>query len=223
MKRAASQSRAVIPAVAYLLLAAVILGSCGKSIRKLDETTFYVGPQFKLMLVRYYESIPLSYNGELYSVECASPATANSHGGEMLDAGWVGAGIGPAKGSKDAADVLKRERGNYVVVDDRTLVWLGTGFNVSFDACAHFHSWYPTSLPDDRVNPVEKPENCAPRGTADCRHYDFLGDRAPQFEEIQVNPSGHVSFVVRSKAIKNAGTARIRSTDGGRTWTLERP
>jgi hypothetical protein len=106
------------------------------------------------------------------------------------------------------------------VIDDRTLVWTGNGFQVSFDACGHFQSWYPSRLPAEMIDPVEKPEWCAPAGTADCRNYDFFGDRHPKFEQIEVEPNGRVSFVVRTPALRPNGVLRVESADSGRTWEV---
>jgi hypothetical protein len=108
-----------------------------------------------------------------------------------------------------------------MVIDERTLVWTGNGFQVSFDACGHFQSWYPSRLPAEMIDPVEKPEWCAPAGTADCRNYDFFGDRHPRFEQIEVKPNGRVSFVVRTSALRPDGMLRVVSADSGRTWVIE--
>ena len=70
------------------------------------------------------------------------------------------------------------------------------------------------------IDPVEKPEWCAPAGTADCRNYDFMGERHPRFEEIEVRPSGQVTFVARTPALRPTGALRVESRDSGRTWTV---
>ena len=168
--------------------------------------------------MRYFENLPFHYTGEVFRVQCASAHTTSSPGHKTQDAGWITLGNGGAIGSKSAVELAERERRNYIVVDHQTLVWIGNGVNVSFDACGRFRGWYPTSLPEELIDPVEKPEHCAPRGTADCRHYDFLGDRAPRFEEILVSPQGNISFVVRSKAFRNDKAVGVRSKDFGRTW-----
>jgi hypothetical protein len=67
---------------------------------------------------------------------------------------------------------------------------------------------------------VKKPEYCAPAGTADCRNYDFLGDRTPRFEQIEVLPGGRVTFVARSAAFRPTGAIRVESADSGRTWSV---
>jgi hypothetical protein len=203
----------------YLLLLAV-LTSCGGGTRKLDEAVFYDGPGFKLKLTRYYENIPLHYVGEVYRVQCGSPATALSPAGKTQDSGWVAIGNGGAIGSRSAAELVPLVRDSYRVIDEGTLVWTGNGFQVSFDACGRFQSWFPSRLPPEMIDPVEKPEWCAPAGTADCRNYDFFGDRHPKFEQIEVARNGRVSFVVRTPALRPNGVLRVESADSGRNWTV---
>lgn len=199
-------------------MAFAFLLACSATTRKLDEATIYQGPQFRLKLVRYFENLPFHYTGEVFTVQCSSARTVNSRGSTTQDAGWVTVGNGGAIGSKSAAELAERERHKYTVIDDQTLVWIGNGVNVSFDSCGQFRGWYPTSLPENLIDAVEKPEQCAPRGTADCRHYDFLGDRAPRFDEIRVNRDGNLSFVVHSKAFRNQKAVSVQSMDFGRTW-----
>lgn len=194
--------------------------ACSPTARKLDEATIYEGPHFRLKLVRYFENLPFHYQGEVFRVQCASARTSGSPGHAMQDAGWVTLGNGGAMGSKSAAELAARERRNYVVVDEQTLAWLGNGVSVSFDACGRFRSWFPTALPEALIDPAEKPEYCAPRGTADCRSHDFLGDREPRFEALRVTPQGDISFVVRSKALRNHAALRVHSTDFGQTWAI---
>ena len=207
-------------AVLLILAAGASLSACGSSTRKLDETLFYDGPQFKLKLVRYHENIPLHYTGEVFRVLCASERTAGSPAHKTQDAGWVTLGNGGAIGSTSATELAERERANYRVLDDHTLVWTGNGVNVSYDACGEFRGWHPTELPAEMIASVEKPDYCAPKGTADCRHYDFMGEGAPHFEGLDVRPDGRISFVARSKSIKSAGAVRVESADSGRTWTV---
>jgi len=211
-----------VPAV-LALIAALQTAACWSRTRKLDEAIIYDGPQFKLKLVRYYENLPLHYTGEVFRVQCASARTADAPAHTMQDAGWVTLGNGGAIGSTSAVQVAERERANYRIIDDRTLAWLGNGVSVSFDACGEFRGWYPTLLPADMIDPVEKPEYCAPKGTADCRHYDFLDDRAPAFEQLEVRSDGRISFVARSKSIRPNGAVRAESPDSGRTWTVAPP
>ncbi|MCI0533830.1 MAG: hypothetical protein L0Z50_01240 [Verrucomicrobiales bacterium] len=71
---------------------------------------------------------------------------------------------------------------------------------------------------EDLIVPAEKPDYCRPRGNVDCRRYDFLGEREPRFEELQVTFHGSISFIVRSKAIRNGKSIRVQSPDFGKTW-----
>ena len=159
---------------------------------------FYEGPQFKLKLVRYYENLPFHYTGEVFRVQCKSANTVDSPGHAKLDPGWVEVGSGGAIGSASAKELVDRERPHYLIMDDRTLVTTGGwALKVSFDACGSFHFWDPRSLPQELIDPVDKPATCAPQGTGDCRHYDFLGERTPKFSQIQTEPSGGMTFLVR--------------------------
>lgn len=213
-------SKHSMPRFVAIALGLMCLGANHSTLQKLDEAVFYAGPRFKLKLVRYYENLPLHYTGEVFRVQCTSEQTANSPGHKTQDPGWRTLGNGGAIGSKNAAELVERERRNYLVMDDQTLVWLGNGVSVSFDACGQFRAWYPTSLPGELIDPVEKPDFCAPKGKADCRHYDFQGDRAPHFGDIQVSRQGAISFTVRSKAFRGERIVRVHSTDFGRTWTF---
>jgi hypothetical protein len=200
------------------LLVIVLLFACSPSTRKLDEAMIYEGAYLRLKLVRYFENLPLHYTGEVFRVQCSSAQTGNFLAHKTQDAGWSSLGNGGAIGSKSAAELAERERRNYSVMDDRIVVWIGNGVNVSFDACGSFRGWYPTSLPQDVIVPTDKPDHCKPRGNADCRHYDFLGDRKPHFEEVRVSPNGQISFVVSSKALRHGKAVRVESMDFGKTW-----
>lgn len=200
------------------MLAVVVLLACSPSTRKLDGAIIYQGAQYRLKLVRYFENLPLHYTGEVFRVQCSSAQTQSSPANKTQDAGWVSLGNGGAIGSKSAAELAERERRNYLVVDDRILVWIGNGVNVSFDACGSFRGWYPTSLPEDLTVPADKPDYCKPKGNVDCRQYDYLGEREPHFKDIRANVDGHVSFVVSSKALRNGKSVRVESVDFGKTW-----
>jgi hypothetical protein len=180
--------------------------------RKLDETVFYDGPVFKLKLVRYYENLPLHYTGEVFRVQCSS----------ARNPGWVTIGNGGAIGSTSAEELVSAVRAKYFVMDANTLVWKGTVLKVSFDGCGTFRYWDPTTLPKDLIDPVHKPDYCAPKGKADCRYYDFHGDREPRFDQIRADSSGQVSFLVRSKAFKGGAVYHVGSNDYGKTWRVNR-
>ena len=199
-------------------LVCISILACTPTTRRLDEAWIYQGPEFQLKLVRYFENYPLHYTGEVFTVQCSSARTTNSPAEKTQDAGWISVGNGGAIGSKSAIELVERERNKYIVIDDQTLVWTGNGLSVSFDACGQFRGWYPTTLPSELIDAMEKPEWCAPKGTADCRHYDFIGDREPRFDEIRVNRDGHISFIVRSKAFRSQKTIGVQSEDFGRTW-----
>lgn len=173
-------------------LAVVLLFACGPSTRKLDEAPIYDGAGFRLKLVRYFEDLPLHYTGEVFRVQCSSAQTRNSSAHKTQDAGWVSLGGGDAIGSKSAAD-----------------------------ACGSFRGWYPTALPEDLIVPAEKPEYCKPQGNVDCRHFDFSGEREPHFENVQVNPAGHISFLVHSRALRHGESVRVESRDFGKTWEIQ--
>ena len=205
------------------ILAFVFLFACSPSTRKLDEAMIYEGPQMRLKLVRYFEDLPFHYTGEVFCVQCSSRQTRNSQAHKTQDAGWVSLGNGGAIGSNSAAELAGRERRKYLVVNDQTLVWIGNGVNVSFDACGSFRGWYPTSLPEDLIVPAKKPDYCKPQGKMDCRQYDFLGERESRFEEIRVTSQGSISFIVRSKAIRNSKSVRVQSSDFGKTWQIALP
>lgn len=211
--------RKVAPA-AIAALAATVFWGCQAGAEKLDEAVFYNGPKFRLKLVRYYENYPLHYTGEVFRMQCSSARTTGSPGHKTQEAGWVTLGSGGAIGSESAMKLLERERANYILINENTLAWTGTGLSVSFDACGSFHSWYPTMLPIEVVEPAVKPDYCAPKGTVDCRHYDFLGDRAPRFSDLRTTPLGGVSFAVRSTAFKNGRVFQVTSSDFGRTWSV---
>lgn len=208
-----------------LLAASIFCGAtlgCTAGTERLDEAVFHAGPEFRLKLVRYRDNLPLHFQGEVARVQCASSGTAGTKPHKTQDAGWVALGYGSRDGSSlTAAQWAERERANYRVFGPRVLAWIGSGVSVSFDACATFASWYPTALPADWIIPVPRPEHCAPRGKADCRYLDFEGDRAPRFDDLQVSTAGEIAFTVRTRALKQAQSVRVRSADFGRTWHAE--
>lgn len=200
----------------------IAAGGCSAGTEKLDEVVFHEGPEFRLKLVRYHENLPLHFVGDVARVQCASRGTAGSKPHKTQDAGWVALGHGSRDGkTMTAAQWAERERANYRVIGPRTLAWIGNGVSVTFDACASFSSWYPRSIPEAWIVPVDRPAHCAPTGKTDCRHLDFEGDRAPRFQDLQVTTSGEVAFTVLTRALKDAKSVRVRSTDFGRTWQAE--
>jgi hypothetical protein len=199
MMRVARAARGARTSTVPLAATLAVLAACGGT-RRLDEAVFHDGPGFRLKLVRYYENLPFHFQGEVFRVQCASPATASSPAGKMQDAGWVTVGNGAAIGSRSAAEVVERVRGDYLVLGERTLAWIGNGVNVSFDACGTFRGWYPTSLPSELLVPGARQEF--------------------RFDAITASPSGHVSFVVRSDALKKNSGVGVESRDFGQSWTV---
>jgi hypothetical protein len=190
-------------------------------VRKLDELVFYEGPGHRLEVVRYYEEAPLHYSGEIYSVQCQSPATRNLEAHSTQDADWLRLERGGAIGTKRAADLLPRFEGRHIPIGEGRVVWLGPALQVSFDACGSFAWWDPVSLAPELVDPVVKPDYCAPKGSGDCRRMDFEGDRAPRYDEIRVERSGRIRFVARTPAFRNTMALLVTSDDFGLTWKVE--
>jgi hypothetical protein len=206
-------------AVLCLVLAGLPLAACRPSLRRLDEASMYEGTGLRLKVVRYHENLPLHFTGEIGVVQCASSGTQGLAAGRTNDPGWVALGRVSALGSGSASELLPRARADYLVVDEGTLVWKGTVLQVSYDGCASFAMWDPTTLPAERINPVAKPDYCAPRGTADCRYHDFMDDRTPDYTEIQVRPDGRIGFLARSRSFVPPAL-RVTSEDSGKTWRI---
>ena len=219
-----NQNTVQVPAtniVFLVFLVGLLLAGC-ESTKRLDEQVFHEGPEFTLKVVRYYYNLFLSFNGEVYSVQCRSSETAGNKAYKRQDPGWQTLTTGAAIGSKNVQEIVDNLRNNYLIMDDRTLVQAENGIGVSFDACGSFRYWGATKLPVDLIDQIEKPDHCAPKGTGDCRHYDFQGDRAPQVSDVRTEPSGRISFIARSKAFKDGAVFRIESQDSGRSWGYTR-
>ena len=187
--------------------------------RRLDEHTFLARDGLELKVVRYDQRLFLHYNGEVFTVQCRSAATAGSPATATQDAGWVSMGNGGAIGAGDARAIAERERVNYVVLDRGVLVWTGTTLTVGFGECDPFTRWDPTTLPSELLVSFPKPDFCAPVGTGDCRYIDFQGERQPQFSDIRTEAPGHLAFRVRAAAIRDGATVAVETTDRGLTWT----
>jgi hypothetical protein len=211
----------LIVGISGIVLGALLCASCTNSLSRLDEEVFYKGPAFSLKLVRYYESLPLHYTGEIFVVSCSSPATATSPAHQTQDHGWVQVGRGGAIGPKTAHDMVLRERSRYLVVTNMVLVVPGTVLRVSFDACGSFAQWDPLTLPGDLIVPSEKPDFCKPKGLGDCRYHDFQGDRVPQYDEITSEAMGMLTFTVQAKAFKDGQRLKVVTSDFGRTWSIQ--
>lgn len=202
--------------IVILLLCSV---ACGGNVSRLDEEIFYKGPALSLKLVRYYENLPFHYTGEIFVVSCSSPSTVTVPAHKTQDRGWVQVGRGGAIGSKAAHDLVERERSHFQVLNDHILVVTGTVLRVSFDACGSFAQWDPTTVPTDIIVPVEKPDFCKPKGSGDCRYYDFEGERVPQYEDITSEGAGALVFTVQAKAFKDNLRLKIATHDFGKTWS----
>jgi len=128
---------------------------------------------------------------------------------------------GAAIGTKNAQEVINLVGDDYIIISDQIFVKKGGGISVSFDACGTITGWYPTLLPLQLIDQIEKPDWCAPKGGGDCRHYDFEGDRQVRIDDIKTDNLGNISFLARSKAFKDSSIFRIASSDYGRTWEHE--
>ena len=203
------------------IILCVLLVACGNPNQRLDEYVFYDGPQFRLKVVRYYRNIPFNQLGEHAVVMCQSENTTKFPAYEQQDAGWRTLGAGDGQGSKDAKQAALRVEDDYEVFDDHTLIAKTTVFNISFDACGHFINWDPGRLPQAMIDPVEKPDSCAPNGPVDCRHYDFEGDRAPEYEQISIATKGQVGFTATSKTFKGVELLRVQTRNNGAVWHVK--
>jgi hypothetical protein len=207
--------------VACVITLCSLLAACGNPSQRLDEYVFYDGPEFKLKVVRSYRNIPFNYLGEHAVVMCQSDNTAEYPAHDQQDAGWRMLGAGSGQGSKNAEQAAVAVKHDYQVLDDHTLIAKTSVLNISFDACGHFINWDPSRLPQSMLNPVEKPDSCAPNGPVDCRYYDFEGDRAPRYEQIRVTAKGQVSFTARSRTFKGVELLSVQTSNNGAVWHVE--
>lgn len=198
-----------------------LLAACGNPNQRLDEYVFHDGPQFRLKVVRFYRNIPFNQLGEQAVVMCQSENTTESSGLDPQDAGWRMLGAAAASGSDSAREAALSMKDHYEVIDDLTLVAKLQVINISFDACGHFINWDPTRLPHDMIIPLEKPDACAPGGPADCRYYDFEGDRTPRYEQIHVPGKGRVSFTASSTAFRDVQRLRVATGNNGAVWHVD--
>ena len=198
-----------------------LLVACGNPNQRLDEYVFYNGPQFRLKVVRFYRNIPFNQLGEQAVVMCQSENTAEFPAHNQQDAGWRMLGARDAQDSKNAEEAAVGVKDDYEVIDDHTLIGKINVFNISFDACGHFINWDPSLLPQAMIDPVEKPESCAPNGPADCRCYDFEGERAPRYEQIHVTGKGQVNFTASSATFKGVELLRVATRNNGGLWHVE--
>jgi len=213
-----SAARAILLAPLTLALAA-----CGPSLQRLDEAPLFRTEALELKVVRYHERVFLHFDGEIGVVQCRSAATRDLPAGRTHDAGWAVLGRVAALGSKDAASVAADARKDYLALPGGVLAWKGVVLMLSGDGCRSFVTWDPTRQVPERIDPVPKPDYCAPKGTGDCRYHDFFGDRMPAYSGIEAVAGGRIAFVVRSSAFKGGGAIKVTSEDFGRTWQAGEP
>ncbi len=205
----------------FVMTLCALLVACGNPNQRLDEYVFYDGPQFRLKVVRYYRNIPFNQLGEQAVVMCQSENTSDFPARDQQDAGWRMLGAGDAQGSNNAEEAALGMKGDYEVLDDHTLITKMNVFNISFDACGYFINWDPSRLPPAMIDPVEKPDSCAPNGPVDCRYLDFEGDRVPRYEQIHLAGKGKVGFTVSSPTFKNVDLLRVQTGNNGAAWHVE--
>jgi len=212
-----------------LVAAAALVAACactGPSYKALDSAVFYEGPKYRLKAVRYHENLPLHYVGEAFIIGCVSEGTrdAVAGGGGFRVLGMRMLLAGGAIGTKSVQDVVARERHRIETVSDDVLVVRGLALTISTDACASFVTWNPALLPEKLIDPVEKPDYCAPKGTGDCRDRDFEGDRAPVYDALEIRPD-RISFRMRSAALRaealHVTSAPVWDKELGGAWTYE--
>jgi hypothetical protein len=204
-----------------VLILFTLLQACGDPNQRLDEFEIYNGPQFRLKLVSYYRNIPFNYLGEQVVVMCQSENTAEFSANDRHDAGWRMLGAVAGQGNMSAREAAAIVQDDYDVLDQHILVAKTTAFNISFDACGHFISWDPGHLPDAMINPVVKPDSCAPNGPVDCRYHDFEGDRTPRYDQIRVPGLGQVSFTATSKAFEGVEALHVHTSNNGAVWHVD--
>ena len=208
------------PVLHYLTLSGLccLLAACGQPNERLDEFVFHDESGLSLKVVRYFRNIPFNYLGEYGVVMCRSENTRDFSAHEQQDSGWRKLGEGPAKDSKDAAEIAGMMKQGYQVIDGHILIATRHVINISFDACGHFINWDPTRLPRAMTNPVDNPETCKSRGAVDCRYFDYEGERMPVYDMIEAGADGHASFRVRTPTFRDVDSLRVKTTNNGASW-----
>lgn len=202
------------------LIAVLGIVACGPSVRKLDETVLYSGPFFELKVVRYYQSLFLSFNGKVAFVACRSARTLDRPGGPTTDPGWVQVRSVPAIESNSAEALRSSAWNNITIVRDTVLIAAEPILSISYDGCRTFRRWDPRGLPDSLLTPPVLPSYCAPVGTVDC---SFMSDYVEvAYSELEADPRGSIAFTVTGPRFVNGLKLRVESSDSGRTWQ-ERP
>jgi hypothetical protein len=199
-----------------LLATALAVSSCLPSVRRLDEADIYEGSLFRLKVVRYHVSVPLSFQGVAAFVSCASAATRQRPGTSTSDPGWVQVRAVPAYYSKSAASLRESALSRITIVDDKVLLVSESVLQVSYDGCATFRRWDPGQLPDSLLTAPRLPPDCAPSGNADCSYLSRMIDVT--YTDIHVDTLGHVSFTASSTRFPEDVDLRVESADSGKTW-----
>lgn len=198
---------------------------CHIGTTRLDEATLFDDVGFKMKVVRYFERLPLSFWGEIATVQCASNGTLSRPAGETNDQGWVAVDRFVALGTRNAGELLKKTQEHILFKSGKILVWNhGMVLSFTFDGCGNFKRWDIRDLPSEWVVPAHLPDYCKPHGTVDCKPRDFLfaGDQVPIFSNVSVHEDGNVSFTVGSKAFVETTALSVSSADYGKTWIINK-
>ncbi|MEJ2090005.1 MAG: hypothetical protein P8Y69_16340 [Gammaproteobacteria bacterium] len=114
------------PGLSALLLIGLVSSGCGGP-KRLDEAVVYDTDALTLKVVRYYESLFLHYDGEIFVVMCRDPSTGAMPAMNTQDAGWRMLRRGGAIGTTSAADLLPSVRESYVLTPSGGLIDRGGG------------------------------------------------------------------------------------------------
>ncbi len=223
------------------VFAAMYWQYCQVHRHKLAEMVFLKNENFELKLVTRYESIPLHYVGEVYSVACRTNNTSifQAWPFDFVEAGW----------NLIPAITMPRESGSRIHYDLERMTALAkkaylplgpeilavkseTRFSISFDGCRQFTYWDFKHLPADlAVQNSKETEACLAQQKSDkekglqvygdCKVQNFLGERAFEFTDIQSSNAGQVSFLVHSAAFPNGTVLKVSTKDSGATWQTE--
>jgi hypothetical protein len=71
------------------------------------------------------------------------------------------------------------------------------------------------------LEPVQRPDSCAPDGPLDCRYYDFEGERKPQYDQISVAGTGQLSFRVRAPVFRGRQSLHVQTRNNGVLWHVD--
>lgn len=210
----------------FAVMSVILLSACSKDLRKLDEAVILDTPQLTLKLVRYYEYLPFSYDGEIYVTQCGSPNSKGLTPSDVSEAGWRVIDRGSAIGSKSASEVAEQVKHRYSVIDGGIVYWSYVPLNISLDGCRTAISWSPVTLPAEMILPAALPEHCKQDEEEACgRMYGAMWPfqaegRLPRYSDVRTSRDGEVSFRMQSAALKDGKILLVTSHDGGRTWDV---